>query len=288
VTESAVAASQARRVEDEPWTVNRPSEGLLALPDLREIAAHRAVAWSLARRDVQLRYKQTLLGVLWTIIQPLLGAGLFTLIFGKFVGVPSEGVPYAAFVLPGLMGWNYLAGGIGSAAASLVDNEELITKIYFPRLLAPFGAIVPGILDFLIALPILAGVLIVTGTSPGVQLVTLPAWLALLTVLAVGIGALFGALTTTYRDVGHALGYLLYLGMFATPVVYPASLATGPLSWAYHLNPAVGPIDGLRWALVGTPAPDLKDALSIAVGIVIAVLGVLYFSRAERHFADVI
>lgn len=288
MTESAAAADGTRSVGDLAWTVNRPSSGMLAIPDVREIFAHRAVAWSLARRDIQLRYKQTLLGVIWTIVQPLLGAGLFSLVFGKFVGVPSEGIPYAAFVLPGLMGWNYLAGGIGSAAASLVDNEELITKIYFPRLLAPIGAILPGLLDFLVALPILAVVLIVTGTAPGIGLVTLPVWLVLLTVLALGLGALFGALTTTYRDVGHAVGYLLYLGMFATPVVYPASLATGPLSWLYHLNPAVGPIDGLRWALVDTPAPDLKDALSIAVGLVVSVFGVLYFSRAERRFADVI
>jgi lipopolysaccharide transport system permease protein len=288
MSESAVAADGTRSVEDIPWTVNRPSRGVFAVPDVREIVAHRAVAWSLARRDIQLRYKQTLLGVIWPIIQPLLGAGLFSLVFGKFVGVPSEGVPYAAFVLPGLMGWNYLSGGIGSAAGSLVDNEELVTKIYFPRLLAPMGAILPGLLDFLIALPVLAGVLVVTGTAPGMGLVTLPVWMVLLTVLALGLGALFGALTTTYRDVGHAVGYLLYLGMFATPVVYPASLASGPLSWLYHLNPAVGPIDGLRWALVDTPAPDLKDALSIAVGLVVSVIGVLYFSRAERRFADVI
>ena len=268
--------------------MNRPGRGWLAWPDLREIWSHRAVAWSLARRDVQLRYKQTLLGVIWTVIQPLLGVGLFSLVFGKFVGVPSEGVPYAAFVLPGLMGWSLLAGGIGSAAASLIDNEELITKIYFPRLLAPIGSILPGLLDFVVALPVLALVLVITGTAPGPELVTLPGWVLLLSVLALGIGALFGALTTTYRDVGHAVGYLLYLGMFATPVVYPASLATGPLSWVYHLNPAVGPIDGLRWALVGTAAPDLKDLLSIVVGLVVVVFGVLYFSRAERQFADVI
>jgi ABC-type polysaccharide/polyol phosphate export permease len=285
---SDTTAHAGRSPQDVPWTVNAPSTGLLAWPDLREIARHRAVAWSLARRDVQLRYKQTLLGVIWTVIQPLLGAGLFSLVFGKFVGVPSEGVPYAAFVLPGLMGWALLSGGIGTAAGSLVDNEELITKIYFPRLLAPLGSILPGLLDFAIALPVLAGVLIVTGTAPGPELVTLPVWLALLVFLALGIGCLFGALTTMYRDVGHALGYLLYLGMFATPVVYPASLATGPFSWLYHLNPAVGPIDGLRWALVGTSAPGLKDALSVAVGLVVAGIGILYFCRAERRFADVI
>jgi ABC-type polysaccharide/polyol phosphate export permease len=282
------AAGQDRRAQELPWTVNAPSSGLLAWPDLGEIARHRAVAWSLARRDVQLRYKQTLLGVIWTVIQPLLGAGLFSLVFGKFVGVPSEGVPYAAFVLPGLMGWTLLSGGIGTAAGSIVDNEELITKIYFPRLLAPLGSILPGLLDFAVALPVLAGVLIVTGTAPGLALITLPVWLLLLVFLALGIGALFGALTTTYRDVGHALGYLLYLGMFATPVVYPASLATGPLSWLYHLNPAVGPIDGLRWALIDTSAPGVKDALSIAIGLLIAGVGILYFCRAERRFADVI
>jgi lipopolysaccharide transport system permease protein len=275
-------------IEQRPWTVNAPSRGLLALPPVREIVSHRAVAWSLARRDVQLRYKQTLLGVVWTVIQPLLGAGLFSLVFGKFVGVPSEGVPYAAFVLPGLLGWTYFAGGVGSAAASLLDNEELITKIYFPRLLAPIASVLPGILDFAIGLPVLAGVLLVTGTAPGLGLLTLPVWIALLGVLALGIGALFGALTTMYRDVGYGIGYLLYLGMFATPVVYPASLAEGALSWLYYLNPAVGPIDGLRWALIDTAAPGVKDLLSIGVGLAIAAFGILYFSRAERRFADVI
>jgi lipopolysaccharide transport system permease protein len=270
------------------WVENRPTAGRLRAPDVRELLSHRRIAWYLALRDVQLRHKQTLLGVAWTVIKPLLGVGLFTVIFGNLVGVPSDGVPYAVFVFSGLLGWTYFSGSLASAAMSLVANQEMVTKIYFPRLLAPLSGVLPGLLDFAVGLLVLAVLMAVNGVAPTPALVTLPVWLTLLAALAFGIGSLLAAATVTYRDVGHGLPYLLQLGLFATPVVYPTTLPTGTLAWLLHLNPVVAPIDGLRWALIGGHAPSALDLLSLATGALITTAGILYFCRAERRFADVI
>ncbi len=275
--------------EHPPWMINAPTGGALPLPPVRDMLAHRQIAWFLALRDVRLRYKQTLLGVAWTVLQPLLGVGLFSVIFGELVGVPSDGVPYAVFVFAGLMGWTYLSGSLASSAMSLLANEELVTKISFPRLLAPLSGVIPGVLDFVVAAPILVVLVLATGASgPGLALLTVPLWLVLLAMLAFGLGCLLSALMVTYRDVAHGVPYFLQLWLFASPIVYPSSLATGDVGWLYYLNPAVAPIDGLRWALIGTDAPGARDALSLAVGLGVAIAGILYFSRAERRFADVI
>lgn len=270
------------------WVDNRPTVGLTRLPDVRELVAHRRIAWYLALRDIQLRYKQTLLGTGWTIIKPLLGVGLFTVIFGDLVGVPSEGKPYAVFVFAGLLGWTYFSGSLASASMSLLVNAPMVSKIYFPRLLAPLSGILPGLLDFLVGLPVLAIVMAINGVTPTWALVTVPIWLLLLAALAFGLGCLLGAVMVTYRDVEHGLPYLLQLGLFATPIVYPSSLPTGTLAWVFHLNPVVAPIDGLRWALIGSDSPGVQDLLSLGIGAVLATVGVLYFCRAERRFADVI
>jgi lipopolysaccharide transport system permease protein len=252
------------------------------------VFAHRRIAWYLALRNVQLRYKQTLLGVGWTILQPLLGAGLFTVIFGELVGVPSEGTPYVVFVLAGLLGWGYFSRSLTDTATSVIANEPMVTKIYFPRLLAPLSGVLPGLLDFAVGLPILAIVMVLKGVEPSFALVTLPVWLGLLAALAFGLGCLLAATMVTYRDVAHGLPFLLQLGLFATPIVYPSSLAEGELAWAYYLNPVVAPIDGLRWALIGTDSLGSQDVLSLASGAMLGTIGVLYFCQVERRFADVI
>ena len=270
------------------WVENRPTVGLTRLPDLRELVAHRRIAWYLALRDIQLRYKQTLLGAGWTIIKPLLGVGLFTVIFGDLLGVPSDGKPYAVFVFAGLLGWTYFSGSLANASTSLLVNAPMVSKIYFPRLLAPLSGVLPGLLDFLVGLPVLAAVMAINGVAPTWALVTVPIWLVLLAVLAFGLGCLLGAVMVTYRDVEHGLPYLLQLGLFATPIVYPSSLPTGTLAWVFHLNPVVAPIDGLRWALIGSDTLGVQDLLSLGIGAVLATVGVLYFCRAEPRFADVI
>jgi lipopolysaccharide transport system permease protein len=270
------------------WDENRPTAGLARLPDVREVIAYRRIAWYLARRDIQLRYKQTLLGAGWTIIKPLVGVGLFTIVFGGFVGVPSNGKPYAVFVFAGLLGWTYFSGSLSNAAMSLLANQSLVTKIYFPRLLAPISGVLPGLLDFAVGLPVLAALMAIHGVAPGWQLATLPVWLLVFAGLAFGFGCLLGAAMVTYRDVGHGLPYLLQLGLFATPIVYPSTLPTGAGAWVIHLNPLVAPIDGLRWALIGGDAMDARDLASLAIGALLATAGVLYFCRVERRFADVI
>jgi lipopolysaccharide transport system permease protein len=270
------------------WVDNRPTAGLVRLPDVREAMAHRRIAWYLARRDVKLRYKQTLLGAGWTIIKPLVGVGLFTIVFGELVGVPSDGKPYAVFVFAGLLGWTYFSGSLSNAALSLLANESLVTKIYFPRLLAPISGVLPGLLDFAVGLPVLAALMAIYGVAPGWQLVTLPVWLLVLAGLAFGIGCLLGAAMVTYRDFAHGLPYLLQLGLFATPIIYPSTLPEGEGAWVFHMNPLVAPIDGLRWALIGGDALDAPDLISLAVGALLATAGVLYFCRVERRFADVI
>jgi lipopolysaccharide transport system permease protein len=269
------------------WVENKATTGL-RLPDVREVFAHRRIAWYLALRNVQLRYKQTLLGAGWTILQPLLGAGLFTVIFGELVGVPSDGRPYVVFVLAGLLGWGYFSRSLTDTATSVIANEPMMTKIYFPRLLAPLSGVIPGLLDFAVGLPILAIVMLLKGVEPSWALVTLPLWLGLLAALAFGVGCLLAATMVTYRDVAHGLPFVLQLGLFATPIVYPSSLAEGDLAWAYYLNPVVAPVDGLRWALIGTDPLGSFDVLSLASGAILGTIGVLYFCRVERRFADVI
>ena len=270
------------------WVENKPTSGWIRLPDVREVFAHRRIAWYLALRNVQLRYKQTLLGVGWTILQPLFGAGLFTVIFGGLVGVPSEGKPYAVFVLAGLLGWGYFSRSLTDTAMSVLANESMVTKIYFPRLLAPLSGVLPGLLDFAVGLPILAIVMLVEGVEPSWALLTLPLWLGVLAALAFGVGCLLAATMVTYRDVAHGLPFVLQLGLFATPIIYPSSLAEGDFAWLYHLNPVVGPVVGLRWALIGTNPVGSQDLLSFACGAVLVTIGVLYFCRVERRFADVI
>jgi lipopolysaccharide transport system permease protein len=269
------------------WVENRPTSGM-RLPDLRELVAYRRIAFHLALRDVRLRYKQTALGAAWTIIKPILGAGLFTAVFGELVGVPSDGVPYAVFVLAGLLGWTYFSSSLTGAAMSLLANEQLVTKIYFPRMLAPVSGVLPGLLDFAVGLPVLGVLMAVEGVAPTWAIVTLPVWLLALMVLAFGLGCLLAAAMVTYRDVGHGLPYLIQLGLFATPIVYPSSLPTGTAEWVFHLNPVVAPIDGLRWALIGGEGLGAPDLLSLATATLLVIGGVLYFSRAERRFADVI
>jgi lipopolysaccharide transport system permease protein len=270
------------------WVENKATTGWIRLPDVGEVLAHRRIAWYLALRNVQLHYKQTLLGIGWTVLQPLIGTGLFTVIFGGLVGVPSDGKPYAVFVLAGLLGWGYFSRSLTDTSMSVIANEQMVTKIYFPRLLAPLSGVLPGLLDFAVGLPILAIVMVLNGVAPSAALLTLPLWLGLLAVVSFGLGCLLAAAMVTYRDVAHALPFLVQLGLFATPVVYPSSLADGEFAWAYHLNPVVAPIDGLRWALIGTDPPGSQDLLSLASGAILVTVGVLYFCRVERRFADII
>jgi lipopolysaccharide transport system permease protein len=268
------------------WTESRAARGLLPRLDLRELWAYRELAVFLAGRDLRLRYKQTLFGIAWAVIQPVAAAGIFGLFLGRLAGLPSDGYPYLPFVFAGLVAWLYVSTAVTAAARSLVDQRPMVTKVYFPRLLAPLAAVLPGLLDLLISLVIMAGVLIVSGVSPGLPLITLPLWIGGAVVVSASIGVLLAALNALYRDVQFALTFVLQAWLFASPVVYPTSLVHGDAKALFALNPMVGLIDGFRWALLDDPTLGPHDLVSLAVTLLVLVFGVAYFQRVDRTLAD--
>jgi lipopolysaccharide transport system permease protein len=268
------------------WVENRPGRGWLPRFDLSDLFGYRELALRLALRDLKVRYKQTFFGVAWAIIQPLAGVAIFSVVFGNLAKVPSDGLPYPVFAYAGLAVWTYISVSVGSAAESLAQHEALVTKVYFPRLVAPAAAILPGLLDLAISLLVLVVFMAAYSVSPTAALVLLPLWVIAALAVAFGVGALLCALNVEYRDVRYALPFLLQLWLFASPVVYPSSLFHGVGLYLYSINPAVGVIDGFRWSLAGGPAPGASALASLAGFILITVVGLTYFARVERRFAD--
>jgi lipopolysaccharide transport system permease protein len=256
--------------------------------DFSHLWDFRELAIALARRDVKLRYRQTLLGIAWAVIQPLLAAVIFAVILGRVIHVPSQGLPYVVFVYAGLVIWTYVSTTVDSTARSLVDKSELVRKIYFPRLLAPLAATLPGLIDLCISLVVLVVFMAITGVAPGLAVLLVPVWIVAAVVVAFAIGMSLAALNVEYRDVRYALGFLIQIWLFASPVVYPSSLIEGWERTLYALNPIVGVLDGFRWSATGAPPPPLEDLLAVVSTLVIFIGGLVYFRRAERRFADVI
>lgn len=258
--------------------------------DLAEAWRFREMGYLLTWRDVKVRYKQTALGAAWAILQPLLAMAVFTAIFGRFAGLPSEGVPYAAFVYVGLLPWTYFSGAITSASQSLLANTNLVTKIYFPRLLIPASACLAALLDLGISASVLLVLLPLAGVRPGpAGLLLLPALVALLFLLALGCGVWLAALKVEYRDFQYVIPFLVQIWMFLTPVLYPASLLPERLRGLLALNPLVGVVEAFRSALLGhRPVPWGLLGISAAAGLLIFAGGLWYFRRVERTFADVI
>jgi ABC-type polysaccharide/polyol phosphate export permease len=269
------------------WVENRAPTGWHKV-DVRELWAYRELVAFLAVRDVKVRYKQAALGMLWAVLQPLAGALVFTLVFDRIAGLPSEGVPYPVFAFVGVMVWTYFSTSIQTAMASLVGNVGLVTKVYFPRMAAPVAAVLPGLFDMAIAMGILVVLLVVYGVAPGIGLLVLPVCLVLLVALAFGVGLLLATLNVRYRDVKGVSALLLQLWLFASPVAYGSDVVEGRWGLLYDLNPMAGIIDAFRWALLGTEPPGLDALASLGVIAVILVVGVAVFSREERRFADVI
>jgi lipopolysaccharide transport system permease protein len=235
-----------------------------------------------------LRYRQTLLGVAWAVIQPLLAAVIFAGIFGRVIKVPSEGLPYIVFVYAGLSIWTYISTTVDATARSLVDKSELVRKIYFPRLLAPIAATLPALIDLAISLLVLVVFMVLTGSPPGFAVPLVPVWIGMAVAVSFTVGMTLAALNVEYRDVRYALGFLVQIWLFASPVVYPSSLIDGWQRYVYALNPVVGVLDGFRWSAVGAPPPPPADLLGIVSTVAVFVGGLVYFRRAERRFADVI
>jgi len=271
------------------WVVNRAPTARWQGVDLAEAWRYRELAYMLALRTFKLRYRQTFFGIAWALLQPLVALAIFAVIFGRFAKLPADGIPYAVFVFPALCIWTYVSTAVSAASLELVSHQELVTKVYFPRVLAPVSALLPGVVDLVISLS-LAGVLMAaTGVAPGPAILLLPMWILLSCLVALGSGLWLAALNVRYRDVRHTLPFLLQTWLFVSPVVYSSSLIEdGWLRALYSLNPMVAVIDGLRWSLLDAPAPPAYDLLSGAVTILLVVTGLVYFRASERKFADVI
>jgi lipopolysaccharide transport system permease protein len=274
-------------VEFNAWVENRPSRGFRG-PGLGELWRYHELGGFLALRDLKVRYKQAVFGAAWAIVQPLAGVVVFTLVFRRLANVPSDGIPYPLFALSGLAVWTYHASSVTRATQSLVGNAPLVTKVYFPRLLVPLAAVLPGLVDLALSLLTLGVLLVVYQTTPGWAAVTLPLWVVALLATTLGVGLWLSALNVQYRDVNHAITLLVQLWLFVSPVAYPSSMVEGRWRWLYALNPMTGVIDGFRWALVRGPWPGPDLLLSLAVTAVMLVSGMVYFQRTERRFADVI
>lgn len=257
--------------------------------ELGELWAYRELLYFLTWRDVKVRYKQTLLGAAWAIIQPFFMMVVFTLFFGRLAGVPSDGIPYPVFTYCALLPWQMFAHALSESSNSLVVNERLITKVYFPRLVVPIAAVFGGVVDFVFAFVVLLGMMAYYGIMPGLAILTLPLFILLAILTALGIGLWLSALNVKYRDVRYTIVFLTQFWFFITPVVYPSSMVPEKWRLLYGINPMAGVVEGFRWALLGkaeSPGPML--AVSVGVVVLILVGGLYYFRRMEATFADVV
>lgn len=265
--------------------VVRPSSGWKG-PGFRELWEFRELLAILVWREIKLRYRHAVLGVLWAILQPLAAMAVFAFFLGRLARVPSDGLPYPLFVLAGLLPWNFFFQSLTQATGSLVSGAQLVQKVYFPRLILPAASVIAGLLDLAAAGFLLAVVLAFYGVAPGVRWLALPLFLGIAVAAAMGVGAWLSALNVRYRDVRHALPFTLQLWMFATPVIYPSSLLAEPWRTLYGLNPMTGAVEGFRWALLGAPLACGQAAVSGGVSLALLATGVMFFRRTERLMAD--
>ncbi len=268
-------------------TVIEPSRGWRML-DVGEFWAYRELLWVLVLRDIRVRYKQTVLGVLWVILRPLASMALFTVIFGKLARIPSDGSPYAVFVFAALVPWTFFAAAVAASGNSLVGSSGLIGKIYFPRLVIPVAAVGSGLVDLAVSAAFLLVLMPFFGVAWSARLLAVPLLVGAVLVMALGVGTLFSALTVAYRDFGSILGFVLQIWMYATPVIYPSTLIPQEWRWALHANPMAALIEGFRSAFLGKPFDLPAIGFSCAVAAAVFVAGVAYFEKIERRFADII
>jgi lipopolysaccharide transport system permease protein len=266
----------------------RPSQGWRAL-NLAELWRYRELLWFLAARDVKLRYKQTALGVTWAVIQPLFTMIILSVFFGRLAGMPSDGVAYPLFTLCGLLPWHLFAYALTQSSNSVVNEQRLITKVYFPRLIVPVASVMSGLVDVGVTFILLLGMMAWYGTTPGWAVITVPLFVLLAAAAALGVGLWLAALTVQYRDFRYTIPFLTQFWMFASPVAYPSSLVPEPWRALYGLNPMAGVIEGFRWGLVGKgPPPWGLVGVSVVTVTALVTGGLFYFRRLERTFADMV
>ncbi|MCJ7534294.1 MAG: ABC transporter permease [Anaerolineales bacterium] len=283
MTQSAASTKQKEEV-----LLLKPTRGWGRL-NLGEMWKYRELAYFLTWRDIKVRYKQTALGASWAILQPFLSMIVFSVFFGGLLNVPSEGVPYPVFSYTALLPWGVFAKALNDAGRSLVTNRAMITKIYFPRMVIPLASVVSGLVDFSIAFVVLLGMMWYFNIPPTTNIWTLPLFLLLALVTALGVGLWLSALNVLYRDIGYIIPFLTQLWFYLTPIVYPASEVPEQWRTLYALNPMVGVVEGFRWALLGTStSPGPMVAVSSVVAFLLLITGMFYFRRMERTFADMV
>lgn len=264
-----------------------PRSGWAAI-HARDLWHFRELLFFLTWRDIKVRYKQTVLGVAWAIVQPVFTMVVFSLLFGKLAGIPSDGLPYPIFAFAGLLPWTFFSNAVTNGGSSLVTSANLITKIYFPRLLIPAAAVAAGVVDFAISLLFLFGMMFYYKVLPTWQLGMLPALVLLLIALALATSFWTSALNVRYRDIRYALPFAIQMGMFVTPVIYPASLVPEKWKWLLYLNPLTGIIEGFRSSLLGMPFNWAALGVSLAFTVVALVISAFIFRRMESYFADLV
>lgn len=272
--------------------VIEPSRGWLNL-QLRALWQYRELLYFLVWRDIKVRYKQTLLGVVWVVLQPLTSMLIFTLLFGVLLNVDSGEVPYPIFAYTALLPWNYFAGALTRASTSVVNSANLVTKVYFPRLVIPLSGVFAGLVDFAIAFLILVGMMVFYQIPLTLNALLLPAFLLLAMLTALGFGLWLSALNVRYRDVNYLIPFLVQIWMYITPVIYGSNLIPERFRWLLGFNPMTGVVEGFRWALLNAQLaeaqpPDLVFYISVAISLLVLVSGLFFFRRTERSFADII
>ena len=274
----------------------KPPQGWLGL-NLKDLWLYRELVYFLIWRDVKVRYKQTALGAAWAIIQPFMTMVVFTIFFGRLAKVPSGDLPYPIFSYTALLPWELFAKALSDAGRSLIQNRNMITKVYFPRLVIPVASVVSGVVDFALAFVVLIGMIIYYnsdlggnyGITPNYAVLTLPLFLLLAMITSLGVGLWLSALNVIYRDVNYILPFITQLWLFVTPIAYPSSMIPEKWQLIYALNPMAGVVEGFRWALLGMePAPGPIVAVSTTIAVIILITGLFYFRRMERTFADLV
>lgn len=287
---SVATIAEANRIatEELPVLRIRPSSGWVSL-QLKEVWAYRELLYFLIWRDVKVRYKQTALGAAWAIIQPFFTMLVFSLFFGRLAKMPSDGIPYPVFAYSALVPWTFFAQGLTQSSDSLVGSGNLIKKVFFPRLVIPLGAVMAGVVDFMLAFVVMILMMFYYGVTPTVNVVFLPLLLLLALTTSLGVGLWLSAFNVKYRDVKYVVPFIAQFWMFATPIAYPSSLLSEPWRTIYGINPMVGVVEGFRWALLGlNTAPGAMVWVSAAVSVILLISGAFYFRRMEKTFADVV
>ena len=275
-----------------PTVVIQPARGWISL-QLRAVWEYRELLYFLVWRDIKVRYKQTALGVTWIVLQPVIGMIVFSLLFGGLLKVPSGEVPYPIFAYAALLPWNYFASSLNRSSTSLVASANLITKVYFPRLVIPMAGVLSGLLDFAIAFLVLVGLMVFYGIAPTAGVVWLPGFLLLAMLTALGFGLWLSALNVRFRDINQLVPFLVQIWMYVTPVIYGSTLLPERFRPLLGLNPMTGVVEGFRWALLGNrladaQAPGVLFVMSVAITLIVLVSGAVFFRRTERTFADII